>query len=205
MSEISVLSRQPRINKQDLPIGTKPIPSAPNYWASKTGIIYSCLVQSSRGGRCGAMFIPSDTFKILNQANHSRGYSIVCLRGNGKAMYRYVHRLILETFVGPCPPGMECCHGDGNRKNNSIENLRWDTRKGNSGDKLKHGTDEFGEKNPFAKLTEREAIAIIQEHAAGINRRIIAKKYGVCKDHVSAIVSGKFWPKLAAFRAANKE
>lgn len=49
------------------------------------------------------------------------GYKVVHI--NGKR-YR-VHRLVLETFVGPCPDGMECDHSDRNRRNNALTNLRW--------------------------------------------------------------------------------
>jgi hypothetical protein len=54
----------------------------------------------------------------------------------------YVHRLVLEAFVGPCPPGMEACHNNGIRDDNRLENLRWDTRVNNHADKHKHGTYE---------------------------------------------------------------
>lgn len=53
---------------------------------------------------------------------------------------RLVHRLVLEAFVGPCPPGMETCHGNGNRLDNRLNNLRWDTSSNNERDKLQHGT-----------------------------------------------------------------
>jgi hypothetical protein len=39
----------------------------------------------------------------------------------------YIHRLVLETFVGPPPDGYECDHIDRNPKNNRLENLRWVT------------------------------------------------------------------------------
>jgi hypothetical protein len=44
-----------------------------------------------------------------------------------KRNYR-IHRLILEVFVGPCTPGLECDHIDRNRTNNHINNLRWVTK-----------------------------------------------------------------------------
>lgn len=53
---------------------------------------------------------------------------------------RLVHRLVLEAFVGPCPEGMEGCHGDGDPTNNSLGNLRWDTATSNQLDKVRHGT-----------------------------------------------------------------
>lgn len=43
-----------------------------------------------------------------------------------------VHHLVLETFVGMCPPGMQCDHINRNRTDNRLENLRWVTPKENS-------------------------------------------------------------------------
>lgn len=40
-------------------------------------------------------------------------------------------RIVLLAFVGPPPPGTECCHGDGDPTNNRIGNLRWDTSSAN--------------------------------------------------------------------------
>jgi hypothetical protein len=61
-----------------------------------------------------------------------KGYHIICLiDGNGESRYHQIHRLVLEHFVGPCPDGMECCHGDGNKRNNRVTNLRWDTHLNN--------------------------------------------------------------------------
>jgi len=64
------------------------------------------------------------------------------------------HRLVLETFTGPCPSGMEGCHNDGNPKNLFRENLRWDTHKNNSKDMSKHGTQFYaiGSKSGRSKL-----------------------------------------------------
>lgn len=49
------------------------------------------------------------------------------------------HRLVLTVFVGPCPEGMEGCHNDGDPSNNHVSNLRWDTRRSNILDAIKHG------------------------------------------------------------------
>lgn len=65
----------------------------------------------------------------------------VGLQRDGRWRGLSIHRLVLEAFVGPCPPGMECCHNDGNYRNNRVENLRWDTHAANMADKRSHGTD----------------------------------------------------------------
>ena len=59
----------------------------------------------------------------------------------------YVHRLVARTFIGPCPPGLEVRHKDGNPTNNHVENLEYGTRAQNMQDRLKHGN------NPQANRT----------------------------------------------------
>ncbi|WP_454113585.1 HNH endonuclease [Microbacterium maritypicum] len=68
------------------------------------------------------------------------GHQRVLLWRDGKEQGMYVHRLVLMAFVGPCPEGMEGCHNDGDPANNGLDNLRWDTRAGNTADSLTHGT-----------------------------------------------------------------
>jgi HNH endonuclease len=60
-------------------------------------------------------------------ANNSGHLFLYLGRGNK----RYVHRLVLETFIGPCPPGMECLHSDNDPSNNKLDNLKWGTRSDN--------------------------------------------------------------------------
>lgn len=62
----------------------------------------------------------------------------VKLYKDGKQKGHQVHRLILITWKGPCPPGMQCCHEDGNAQNNKLSNLRWGTRQENEQDRIKH-------------------------------------------------------------------
>lgn len=79
--------------------------------------------------------------RIRRPGTHIRsGHKQIILRANGELFGRFVHRLVLEAFVGPCPEGMECCHNDGNPANNRLENLRWGTRSENVQDMLMHGT-----------------------------------------------------------------
>src|SRR4051812_25448733 len=62
----------------------------------------------------------------------NNGYHYVTLCGPGKDYVRLgVHCLVLETFVGPRPRGAYGCHNDGNKSNNALSNLRWDTPKSN--------------------------------------------------------------------------
>lgn len=117
---------------------------------------------------------------------------------DGKRNCRYVHRLVLEAFVGPCPEGMECCHfPDWNPGNNALSNLRWDTHKGNSGDMRSHGTRLIGEKNPHARLNESTVKSIKEEYRNGIDRGNLGVKYGISRGHVNDILAGRKWSHVA--------
>ena len=72
--------------------------------------------------------------------NKRRKYLYVTLCGDGRRVRRHVHRLVLEAFEGPCPPGLECCHWNGDARNNSVTNLYWGTRLDNMRDRIRHGT-----------------------------------------------------------------
>lgn len=78
---------------------------------------------------------------ILKTDPKSNEYLQVHLYVNRKKKAKYVHRLVLESFIGSCPACMECCHENGNKTHNSLTNLRWDTFSNNNLDKRKHGTN----------------------------------------------------------------
>lgn len=66
------------------------------------------------------------------------GYPSVRLHVNKRDKGFTVHYLVLRTFIGPRPPGQECRHLDGNKSNNTLENLCWGTRKENGEDATRH-------------------------------------------------------------------
>lgn len=65
---------------------------------------------------------------IVNPANK---YHYVGLYRSSGAIQKRVHRLVLEAFVGPCPPGLVGCHKDDDKDNNQLVNLEWNTQKVN--------------------------------------------------------------------------
>lgn len=68
-----------------------------------------------------------------HQVNLSRG-------SRADKKNRYVHRLVMAAFVGPCPPDMEVCHNNGHPTDNRLSNLRYGTTADNRRDSVKHGT-----------------------------------------------------------------
>lgn len=84
--------------------------------------------------------------RVLRPGLDPNGYHRLCLHREGTAFTRKVHRLVLEAFVGPCPDGMMCCHANGVRNDNRLENLRWDTASANMMDRVQHGNNPSAEK-----------------------------------------------------------
>ena len=128
--------------------------------------------------------------KVLKQSLSGNGYLLVTLCKDKGQIKHSVHSLILTAFKGPRPKDLDGCHNDGNRQNNRLLNLRWDTRPKNCADKKLHGTYQCGEQIPSSKLTEDDIRAI---RADSRLHRIVAKDYGVTPSNISCIRRRESW------------
>jgi hypothetical protein len=88
---------------------------------------------------------------------------------------------------------MEVCHTNGVSDDNRPENLRYDTPMGNHADRHRHGTVLSGERNPNAKVTEADVLAMRERYAAGSRPAEIARAWCMNRQHVSRIVRGVSW------------
>jgi len=84
--------------------------------------------------------------RMLNPRRNGDGYWRVRI---GKK-FKFVHVLVLESFVCPRPDGMQVCHNNGKPDDNRLENLRWDTPRNNVLDRKAHGTYQWGANNPMS-------------------------------------------------------
>lgn len=74
------------------------------------------------------------------QPNAQSARRVITLHRPGDARQEYVYRLVLLAFVGPPAPGQEACHNNGDPTDDRLSNLRWDTRRENTLDRVRHGT-----------------------------------------------------------------
>lgn len=134
------------------------------------------------------------TPKVLKPIKMGMYVGLQLIRDDGLLEKAYLHRLICEAFSGPCPPGMECRHLDGNRKNNAASNLKWGTRKENDEDRKKHGSIRFGEKNPMAKL-DRQKVQEMKQYRETHKEsyKKIGAIFGVSTMTAFRAITGQSW------------
>ena len=117
----------------------EPIPRYAGYYeASDQGRIRSLDRETTRSDgriqrRKGRILKP-----VVSSAGRHQVY--ICMPGM-KQSAQQVHRLVLEAFIGECPPGMEACHWNDDPADNRLSNLRWDTRASNMDDRVSNGRD----------------------------------------------------------------
>lgn len=119
------------------------------------------------------------------------GYHVIVFSVPGKKhIGRYVHRMVMETFVGPCPEGSEVSHLNGDNSDNRLANLRYESRKENHARKVEHQTDYNGARNPAAKLTDQQVREI---RASKAPETALAKIYGVTRATIGRARRGDSW------------
>lgn len=108
-------------------------PERPEQWRPIAG--YEGMYEVSDRGRARSFLVPgvyglrADTPRPIGKSRdrESRHFH-VRLRNGRRPCREHLFRIVLETFAGPCPPGMEVEHIDESAANCSLDNLRWNTR-----------------------------------------------------------------------------
>ena len=123
------------------------------------------------------------------------GYNRVNI--NGKAVS--IHRAVARHFI-PNPNNKPCInHIDGNKTNNSVDNLEWVT----NGENMQHAYDTGLKKRTF-KYTDEQVVELIRLVKDGsMSRKQIAKKLGVEYGWINAVLQGKIWSELTGINPKN--
>ena len=120
----------------------RPIPETNGeYEVSDKGRVRSTVRLRTQRTKGGVIVTRRLKGKPMRASDNGAGYQSVLLRIEGRSVRRYVHRMVLEAFVGPPPsPEHQTAHGNGDRADNRLENLRWATPVENQADVDRHGT-----------------------------------------------------------------
>lgn len=164
------------------------------YEVSNCGRVRSLPREVEARNRWGGVNIRRMKGKTLSERPHPGGYRYVSLCRDGEPKNKYIHRAVLEAFVGECPGGMECRHKNGIPSDNRLENLHWGIHIENVWDRDGHGTMLRGEQIHQSKIVEQDVIDIRKMYATGEYRQSeLAEMYGVTQTNVGNIVRGKTW------------
>ena len=131
--------------------------------------------------------------KVMSGFLSDYGYMRVGLTSKQECVNLYIHRLVLETFIGSCPVGREARHLNGNKLDNRLSNLAWGTPKENALDRAKHGHTIQGKKCWNSKLTDDDIRNIRKEYKAGKTQKQIAIEYGVTQPTIGCVILRKTW------------
>ena len=111
-----------------------------------------------------------------------------------------LHVLVAITFLGPRPNGLVIAHLDGDKTNNSVENLKYVSQRENIGHRRIHGTMHCGDRSHMSRLTDHQCSRMLDCLDAGFSRRQVAKAFGVSVSHVAALKAGRIRKHLTANR-----
>lgn len=109
----------------------------------------------------------------------------------------FVHRLVAEKYI-PNPEGKEQVnHKDGNKLNNTVENLEWVTNQENRTHAVIKGLHLTGEQCSYAKLSENDVI-FIREHNE-ITTKDLSNLFQVSESTIRDIRAKKTWKQLKRY------
>jgi predicted DNA-binding transcriptional regulator AlpA len=111
----------------------------------------------------------------------------------------YLHRLVAVAFLANPQGKPQVNHLSGEKRNNSVMNLSWATRKENAAHAASMGLIVHGERHHSAKLTSGQVAQIRSEmagekgHKRASKVRELAARYGVSPSTIYRVVSGQTW------------
>lgn len=125
--------------------------------------------------------------RIIRPGEKGNGYLQVSLvNAEGVRKNHYVHRLVMETFIGKCPDNCEVNHIDEDKKNNNLSNLEYVTHKTN----INYGTGINRQVQRHKKAVEQYSIngIFITEYSSTIEAE---RQTGIWHNNISKVCKNK--------------
>ena len=117
--------------------------------------------------------------KILDLKPDSKGYIKIGLVTSGGIVYKYLHRIVAEIFLENPNNYQYVLHIDGNKLNNSVENLKW-------------SKDNMNLRKNHSRLTEKD-IEEIKKILPKYSDSIIGRVFKVDRKTIYDIRNGLTW------------
>lgn len=157
---------------------------------------YIGLYQLSNLGRVKSLSrFNSRTERILKTNSVSKsGYIIICLSKDNIKFGIALHRLVAEAFI-PNPEGkMQVNHIDGNKLNNTVDNLEWNTASENTIHAINNKLRKQNcEDNHQSKLSKQQVLEIRESN---LSQRKLGKIYNVAQSTIYRIKNRKTWASI---------
>lgn len=170
------------------------------YEVSSLGNVRSLDVTIVQPAKCGSTATHTYRGKLLKPNRHGNGYLFVNLAGKQVS----VHRLVATAFI-PNPMGKEQVnHKDGNKANNTVDNLEWCTASENTRHAVQNGLIDFRSERHLTAARKQ-----IQKLIQGNKKRILqydqngsfiasfesiaeaSRQTGINATHISLCAKGK--------------
>jgi len=130
--------------------------------------------------------------KFLNPAKTKTGYLFIGLKKSGSIKQMYLHRIVAESFIFNKELKETVNHIDGNKQNNNLINLEWNTRKENTQHAYDTGLIKKGENGCWSKLKESEVLQI-RNNIELLSNTELSIKFKVSKSLIGNIKRRKIW------------
>lgn len=165
------------------------------YKVFKCGRVHRCAFTQTRHMKDGSIRKVDMPEKEFKPAQANTGYYHLYI--GGKMVY--LHRLVASVW---CPRGVDCDvvdHIDGNKGNNSADNLEWVTKSENDKRKIRSGLAPFWGSIRHRYLqykanchpeSVRRDIRFAYENETGVTFKELSERFGVCETRVADIVRG---------------
>jgi len=134
--------------------------------------------------------------KDMSQRISHKGYKVISIsrkhEGVEHNLHLQVHRLVAEAFIGEPQVGQQVNHIDGNKLNNSVNNLEWVSACDNVRHSYKTGlASNANSRHPSALFTNEEVIKMRKLRERGLSYKEISELFNAKYGTVLKIVNGK--------------
>lgn len=130
--------------------------------------------------------------RIMKPSDNGSGYLAIAIRKSKKYIGKLIHRAVAEAFIENPKNKEYVNHIDGEKYNNSVENLEWVTPSESMDHSYIIGLHKSGENRWNSKLSTNDVKKIrISCKKEDVTQKSLAKKYGVSCALICRIVNNK--------------